>query len=61
MYDIDLAYMAIGKLVVVFQWVENKYREIGWLILDPERKEWPPQAPRKENAHELMRKVTKLF
>lgn len=39
MYDIDLAYMAIGKLVVVFQWVENKYREIGWLILDPERKE----------------------
>lgn len=61
MDDLDKAYKSIGELVVVFQWVENKYREIGWFILDPERKQWPPMELRKETTHDLMKKVLKLF
>ena len=54
-------YQALGEFVVVFQWVENLYRQIGWFILDPERKQWPPMQLRKEKNHELINKVTELF
>nr|WP_057929649.1 hypothetical protein [Burkholderia ambifaria] len=30
-------YQRIGEFTVSFQWIENKLREIGWFILDPER------------------------
>jgi len=42
MDDIDRAYRSIGEFVVAFQWIEDLYRQIGWFILDPERKNWPP-------------------
>jgi len=58
---IDRAYKSIGEFVITFQWVENKYREIGWFILDPERRNWPPMELRKENNHDLIEKVTVLF
>jgi hypothetical protein len=58
---IDKAYKSIGEFVVTFQWIENKYREIGWFILDPERKEWPPLALRKESTGKLIDRVTELF
>lgn len=43
-FSVETAYKAIGEFVVVFQWAESKYREIGWFILDPEQIEWPPHA-----------------
>lgn len=61
MDDIDRAYKSIGEFVVTFQWIENTYREIGWFILDPERKNWPPEAFRKEGNRDLIDGVTKLF
>lgn len=44
MNEIDKAYRSISQFVVTFQWIENKYREIGWFIIDPERKNWPPRG-----------------
>lgn len=61
MDDIDQAYQSIGEFVVAFQWAENKYREIGWFILDPERKHWPPMQLRTETNNDLVNKVTDLF
>ena len=61
MDKIDRAYKSIGEFVVVFQWIENTYREIGWLILDPHRKTWPPEAFRTESNRDLLNKVTDLF
>jgi len=61
MDKIDRAYKSIGEFVVTFQWIENTYRQIGWFILDPEHKNWPPRALRKEKNWELLEKVTNLF
>jgi len=58
---LDKVYASIGEFVVAFQWAENKYRETGWFILDPERKDWPPRALRKETNSELINKVTNLY
>jgi hypothetical protein len=62
MDEIDRAYKSIGEFVVTFQWIENTYREIGWFILDPGRKQWPPpMALRKETNRDLIDAVTRLF
>jgi hypothetical protein len=58
---IDATYKALGEFVIIFQWVENLYRQIGWFILDPERKQWPPRLLRTETNHALINKVTDLF
>ncbi len=29
-------YQRIVEFAVSFQWIENKLREIGWFILDPD-------------------------
>ncbi len=52
---------ALGEFIIIFQWVENLYRQIGWFILDPDRKEWPPKQLRTETNHVLINKVTELF
>jgi hypothetical protein len=59
--DTDKIYQRIGEFVVCFQWLEHKFREIGWLILDPWPKEWPPKQLRKEGSEELIGKVESLF
>lgn len=59
--DVDATYKAIGEFVIIFQWIENRYREIGWFILDPERTQWPPMHLRRENNYELLEEATKLF
>lgn len=59
--EVNEAYQSIGEFVVIFQWIENKYREIGWFILDPERMNWPPMQLRKESNQELIDKVTGMF
>lgn len=54
-------YRRIGELAVSFQWIENLVRQIGWFILDPQRKNWPPRKLTKEDNGELVNKVTRLF
>ena len=57
----DLVYQRIGEFAVTFQWLENKLREIGWFILDPERSQWPPQGLRNLTNEKLVDKVHQLF
>lgn len=52
---------ALGEFVVVFQWVEDLYRQMGWFIHDPNRESWPPMQFRKETCSQLINKVTDLF
>lgn len=54
-------YKRIGEFIVTFQWIENKLREIGWFILDPNRSECPPRGLRNLTNEKLINKVHKLF
>jgi len=60
-FNEDKLYQRIGEFVVCFQWIENKFREIGWLILDPMRKKWPPMSLRDLSNKELIDKVEGLY
>jgi len=59
--DTDKLYQRIGEFVVSFQWIENRLREIGWLILDPNRNEWPPRALRNLTNNDLVNEVKALY
>jgi hypothetical protein len=59
--DADMIYRRIGEFVVGFQWMEHRLREIGWLILDPHRNDWPPRALRDEANHHLVNRVKALY
>lgn len=59
--DTDKLYRRIGEFVVGFQWIEDRFRQIGWLILDPMRKEWPPISLRNLSNKELIDKVEAMF
>jgi hypothetical protein len=61
MLDEDKVYQRIGEFDVSFQWLENRIREIGWFILDPDRKTWPPTGLRNKTTADLFNKVEKLF
>jgi hypothetical protein len=54
-------YQRIGEFVVCFQSIESRIREIGWFILDPDRKDWPPKLLRRDTNAALFSKVEKLF
>lgn len=54
-------YQRIGEFAVSFQWIENKLREIGWFILDPDRKEWPPRGLINLTNEKLIETVHQLF
>jgi hypothetical protein len=54
-------HQALGEFVIVFQWIENRYRQIGWFILNPERTQWPPMQLRKETNQDLINKATDLY
>ncbi len=54
-------YQRIGEFAVSFQWIENKLREIGWFILDPERNELPPKGLRNLTNYNLIKEVDDLF
>lgn len=56
-----LVYQRIGEFAVTFQWLEHKLREIGWFILDPGRKNWPPKDLRALTNEKLIDKVHELF
>jgi hypothetical protein len=58
---VDATHAALGEFIIVFQWIENVYRQIGWFILDPERKNWPPMQLRTETNQKLIDKVSGLF
>lgn len=51
----------IGEFVVCFQGVENRLREIGWLMLDPGRTQWPPTSLRNLTNEKLVDRVYALF
>ncbi len=57
----SLIYQRIGEFAVSFQSLENKLREIGWFILDPARKDWPPKGLRNLTNEKLIDKVYELF
>jgi hypothetical protein len=57
----DKLYQRIGEFVVSFQWLENRLREIGWLILDPDRNEWPPRTLRNLTNNDLVNEVESLY
>jgi hypothetical protein len=57
----DKIYQRIGEFVVCFQFLEDQIRQIGWLLLDPARRMWPPQALRNLRAETLAKKVAKLY
>jgi len=59
--DETIVYQRIGEFAVSFQWLENKLREIGWFIMDPERKDWPPKGLRALTNEKLIDKVHELF
>jgi hypothetical protein len=59
--DQGLTYQRIGEFVVLYQSLENRLREIGWLILGPDRKEWPNLSLRNLSSAELFSKVHGLF
>ncbi len=61
MTDEGLVYQRIGEFTVSFQWLEHKLREIGWFIMDPDRKDWPPQGLRALTNEKLIDKVHELF
>ena len=59
--DESAIYRRIGEFVVLYQWIENRLREIGWFILDPDRRSWPPTALRSISSAELFTRVEALF
>lgn len=59
--DESYIYQRIGEFVVSFQWLEGKIRDIGWFILDPSRRDWPPKQLRNESTEKLFTKVEQLF
>ncbi len=61
MSDEGFVYQRIGEFTVSFQGLENKLREIGWFILDPDRKNWPPKGLRALTNEKLIDRVHELF
>ena len=59
--DVDKIYQRIGEFVICYQWLENKFRQLGWLILDPVRTQWPPRLLRSESNKELIDKVEDIY
>lgn len=57
----ELTYQRIGEFTVSFQWIENKLREIGWFILDPDRSNWPPADLRSLTNEKLIDRVHELY
>ncbi|MGC3966074.1 MAG: hypothetical protein QM775_01490 [Pirellulales bacterium] len=61
MFNEAAVYQRIGTFVVAFQSLESQIREIGWFILDPGRRIWPPTELRGETTAVLFSKVERLF
>lgn len=56
-----LVYQRIGEFTVSFQWLENRLREIGWFVIDPRRRQWPPKDLRTLTNEKLIDRVHELF
>jgi hypothetical protein len=59
--DLDRMYQRIGEFVVVFQSIEVRVREIGWLLIDPQRRSWPPTQLRNVTNYDLLNRVQQLY
>ncbi|HMP71529.1 MAG TPA: hypothetical protein PKA76_19440 [Pirellulaceae bacterium] len=60
-FHYDKLMQRIGEYVVSFQWMENKFRDIGWLIDDPERANWPPATLRNLTNFDLLNTVATKY
>jgi hypothetical protein len=59
--DEGTLYQRIGEFLVSFQWLEQCFREIGWLLLDPRREVWPPPQLRSLTNFDLLKRVRDLY
>lgn len=59
--DVDRVYQRIGEFVVCFQFIEEQLRNIGWIILDPNRNDRPPKHFDGFTNEKLLKKVESLF
>lgn len=59
--DISHIYQRVGEFTISYQFIEHQLRQIGWFILDPNRKIWPPRALRDLSSSRLAGKVHSLF
>ena len=60
-YEYDRLMQRIGEFVVSFQWLEDKFRDIGWLIEDPTRMSWPPKTLRNLTNFDLLNNVERAY
>lgn len=56
-FDEDLFYRRVGEFVITFQWIEDKFRQIGWFMIDPEMVDDPNKELREENNNDLLNRV----
>lgn len=61
MNNAEHIYQRIGEFAVAFQSLENRLREIGWFVIDPERLKWPPPDLRNLTNEKLVDRVYELF
>lgn len=59
--QIDKIYQRIGEFAIAFQWLEHRFREIGWMLIDPNREHWPPTHLRNLRNKDLLEKVKSLY
>lgn len=57
----DKIYQRIGEFVVIYQWIENQLREIGWIIIDPNHQKFPQTELCEESSCELFQEFERLF
>jgi len=61
MFDEAKIYQHIGEFVVSYQWLEDRIRQIGWVLQDPRRQNWPPKGLRTHRTEALIDEVENLF
>ena len=57
----DRIYQRIGEFVVSYQWIEDRIRTIGWLIIDPNNENFPQKQLRNESSKKLFETFKELL
>ena len=58
---LETIYRRIGEIAVCFQAMESKVRDIGWLLLDPDKSIWPPTTLRDLTTNKLLKRVAEIY
>jgi len=59
--EVNRIYQRIGEFVVAVQFAEARVRELGWLLHDPDRNNWPPTALRSLTNRDLLNRVQETY